>query len=136
MTRPWHGYRERVFVLMREIDAEAETFDRRARALEPPPGSLPVGAAHLDERLKCEALRDFLRGMRNGDPPQAAANRALEDSRELVRRWNANPRAVSFGGKHELQRWEDTCAAMLDDRARRFAGIGPPFLTESQIFET
>lgn len=136
VTNPWHGNREAVFVLMREIDAEAEVFDRRRRALEPEPGRLPVGGAHYDELLKCEALCDFLRAMRHGADPQEAAAEALERSRQLVRSWNANPRCVTIGGVFTVHRWEDTCGAMLDDRARRFAGIGPPgaFLTESQLW--
>lgn len=136
MTQPWHGNREAVFVLMRQINEEAMRYDRAALRLSPNAGEVPIGGAHFDERLKCEALYDFLRAMnRDGADPQTAAAAALEQSRALVRKWNANPRAVSFGGPATLQRWEDTCAAMLEDRARRFAGIGPPgFLTESQLW--
>ena len=137
---PWHGYRECVFVLMRQIGEEAMRHDRAALRLAPGWPDVPIGAAHFDERLKAEALYDFLRAMnRDGADPQTAAAKALEQSRALVRKWNANPQAVSFGGPASLHRWEDTCAAMLEDRARRFAGIGPPdfaHLTESQIFET
>lgn len=132
---PWHGNREAVFVLMRQIDEEAEEFDRRRRALEPPPGCLPVGGAHYDERLKCEALRTMLRKMRHGHDPETAARAALEESRALVRSWNANPLCVTIGGAFTVHRWEDTCGALLADRARRFAGIGPPgYLDESQLW--
>ena len=123
---PWHGFREPVFVVMRAIDAEAEAFDRAARRLDPPPGTLAVGGAAFDERLKCEALRVMLRWLNQGSNPTAAAAAALEDSRELVRQWNRAPRCVGLGGIHTVQRWEDTCAAMLDDRARRFAAFGDP----------
>ena len=48
-------------------------------------------------------------------------------SRALVRSWNRAPRCVPLGGgKHTVERWEDTCAAMLADVARRFAGLGEP----------
>lgn len=122
---PWHGHREAVFVLMRAIDAEAENHADRARFLSGGSGR-PVGAAAFDEELKREALWSFLRQMRRGFDPVTAAAVALDESRIMVRSWNKNPRCVVINHPAEAHRWEDTCGAMLDDRARRFAGIPEP----------
>ena len=125
-ANPWHGFRPEVFLIMRQIDLQAAEHDRRARALAPQPGRIPVGGAHFDECVKRDALEAFLRGLRFGHTPAEAEVIALDKSRELVRSWNRAPRCASFTGKHEVGRWEDTCAAMLADVARRFAGIGDP----------
>lgn len=123
--RPWHGHRETVFVLMRQIDAEADAHHERARFLSGGNGR-PVGGAAFDEELKRDALRSFLRQMRRGFAPSTAAAIALDESRIMVRTWNRAPRCVVINHQSEAHRWEDTCGAMLADRARRFDPIASP----------
>jgi hypothetical protein len=123
---PWHGFRPAVFVLMRRIDAQAAAYDARARKLAPPAGSIPVGGAHFDEGLRRDVLWAFLRHLRRGATPALAAERALDESRAVVRSWNRAPRCATFGGRHEAERWEDTCSALLADTARQFDNIPAP----------
>ena len=125
-ANPWHGFRPDVFLVMRRIDLEAAEHHKKAAMLAPRHGTIAVGGAHFDECLKRDALEAFLRAMRRGATPADAEAAALDESRALVRSWNRAPRCASFTGKHEVGRWEDTCAAMLEDVARRFAGIGDP----------
>ena len=125
-ANPWHGFRPDVFLVMRRIDLEAAEHHKKAAMLAPRHGTIAVGGAHFDECLKRDALEAFLRAMRRGATPADAEAAALDESRALVRSWNRAPRCASFTGKHEVGRWEDTCAAMLADVARRFAGIGDP----------
>ena len=125
-ANPWHGFRPDVFLVMRRIDLEAAEHHKKAAMLAPRHGTIAVGGAHFDECLKRDALEAFLRAMRRGATPADAEAAALDESRALVRSWNRAPRCASFTGKHEVGWWEDTCAAMLEDVARRFAGIGDP----------
>ena len=129
-ANPWHGFRPDVFLVMRRIDLEAAEHHKKAAMLAPRHGTIAVGGAHFDECLKRDALEAFLRAMRRGATPADAEAAALDESRALVRSWNRAPRCVPLaGGKSAVERWEDTCAAMLADVARRFTMGDPPAAT-------
>ncbi len=75
---------------MREADSRAETYDKRYRELAPPFGSIAVGGAAWDEFGKANAIREFLRSIRNGKDIQEALVEAKMSATDSVQKWNAS----------------------------------------------
>ena len=121
--------RERVFEAMRRIDRKADERFRRGQRLAPRTGEVATGGEYHELTCKAEALRRFLALLRFGEDPEESASRAKEYARQLVAKWNANPRAVSMaagGWPWTLQRWEgfadETVEGALRDVCRALKG--------------
>ena len=93
--------RERVFALMRNIDASADDWYRDHRRLTPNNGDIPVGSGHIHPLIKSESLKEFLRGLRNGSTPWDAKEQSKEMARLIVRNWNAKR-------EWQVRIWEET----------------------------
>lgn len=110
---------EPVLAVMRSIRGRATALDESYREMVVHCGSrLPVGGAHFDYWVKGQALFDLLSAIGKGRTPQEAAEFAKAEAALAVGKWNENPRAVTFGKKHELERWKGMCDGMIEDAMR------------------
>ncbi len=115
---PWYATlteaaRQRVFGVMRELDAEATTFRRDAERLSPPHGSSAVGAGAFEPLARAIGIEGFLTGLRKGGDPAAAGETAKR--RLLVAVQKHNSRRVD----HNWQRHADHGADGIPHLIRR-----------------
>lgn len=98
---------------MRCIRDRADRFRAEERKLTPEYGRLAVGSAHFDPMLYAEVLEEMLRWYGKGWSANKASDKASELGREVVRRWNANPRGIPISGMYELHRDKDCAESII-----------------------
>lgn len=76
--------REALFAWMRTQGDRALSLGKEVIARSAPAGTIPVGASFFDYFLKGEGLEQYLSGLRRGENPDGALERALQWSREAV----------------------------------------------------
>lgn len=89
-TDPWYKTLEdpeRVFAVMRAIDAESTALYERAKAYAPQWNEVQTGAPRLS--MEAETLRCFLSFLRRGESPETACFNAKTRMRQLLYEWNA-----------------------------------------------
>jgi hypothetical protein len=91
---PWyaaHGERiqDAIFAEMRRLDDYAQRTLGQRQRLEPPYGSIAVGAAALDPFLRGQSLAHFLDQIRRGRSPDDAGDSAKRWARGAVSTHNA-----------------------------------------------
>jgi hypothetical protein len=106
--------RERVFVLMREVDAAAQKDYQKAQQIEGNGTTIPVGAAHFDYLIEAVVADAFLRAVRRGSDPTAALVEAKADGRLCVSKHNARRKDYMW------QRWDGAGDEIAERLMRRF----------------
>lgn len=117
---------EPVLAVMRQLRDQATRLEESYRDMAKHCGSrLPVGGAHFDYWVKGQALSDFLGAIGKGRTPEEAMAFAKGEACLAIKKWNANPRAVSITGKkYELERWVGMCDTMLEHAMRQVSQAG------------
>lgn len=121
---PWYGTldeatREKVFAVMRAIDAESQSFYASAQRLAPRYNEVAVGSADHDAAISGESRRAFLSYLRRGKTPDEAAELAKADCQKLIGEHNARRK------DYMAQRWtggQDICIDGLMRRIKTAAG--------------
>jgi hypothetical protein len=104
---------EKHFVVMRQIGDRIDQLRKQERSLIPTGGRLGIGSAWFDPMIQAEALEEFLRWYRKGYLAPVCAEKATKYTREIIKRWNANPRGVPINGAYELHRDKDCAGPMI-----------------------
>lgn len=112
--------RQRMFAVMREIDTEMMRYHALAQKLEPPYGTIAVGAAHFDEWMKAYARETYLRHLRRVNPKQAEVNTRIELKQAVLIHNAKRPKDVSW------QRWTETAFDTVSALRRRIERITRP----------
>jgi hypothetical protein len=90
---PWHGTldeesREQLFAAMRKLDAENQKLHERHRKLQPPSGTIGVGAADFDVWIQAYSIDEYLMALRAGKTPQEALKHAHDHRRLAIEKHN------------------------------------------------
>lgn len=104
--------RERVFAVMRELDAEVLQHFECARET---PGTLAVGAGLFDEFLQGAVREIFVISLGRGATPSEACEKAKTEARIVIAKHNAKRT------DHTWKRWEGAGDGIADRVAERFA---------------
>lgn len=113
-------FNEAVFAAMRAIDADAQHRLQRSRDLSPRYGEIAAGGAHMDYFIPGEALSEFLRELRKGAHPDAAAAAAKVYARQMVARWNKHR-----GSDYQTHRSECTADTTIEHAWRQVRAVLP-----------
>lgn len=104
-----NDHRELVFAEMRRIRERISSFEREAKRLQPPYGTIGVGAADFDPRVRADSLSTLLREIGRGKTPDEAMELAKQDARVAVSKHNAKrPNQIDWG------RWEGTADSVIE----------------------
>lgn len=125
----WHGGREEVFELMRQVDEMALLAHAEYLKLCPNGHSrLPVGSADFDYYLRYEVYSAFVRALNRGMSPDEAYKYANDEGRECVRLWNERgyKSRVYINNAHELKRYENSAEPYALAVLHIFRGIPDP----------
>lgn len=105
--------REALFAWMRMTDTIAREYETKARSLEAPYGTVPVGAGAFDAWIRGSTAQEYLSVLRRGGTPDDAWKAAKQYAHLCVGKHNAKrPKDVNW------QRWEGTAGAFIDDLHR------------------
>ena len=115
---PWYdtldeATREKVFAVMRAIDAESTANYAAATRLAPRYNEVAVGSADHDAAISGESRRAFLSYLRRGKTPDEAAEQAKLDCRRLIAEHNARCK------DYMAQRWTGGQDLCIDGLRRR-----------------
>ena len=115
---PWYdtldeATREKVFAVMRAIDAESQSFYASAQRLAPRYNEVAVGAADHDAAISGESRRAFLSYLRRGKTPDEAADLAKVACQRLIGEHNGRCK------DYMAQRWTGGQDLCIDGLRRR-----------------
>ena len=118
------GPREKVFVVMRGLNDEVDKLEKKHRELSPRYGEIAAGGAHMDPFFKTEAIRGFLRSLRNGGTPEEAVAAGSTDADYAVEKWNKS-RGRDYHTHRSAKGSQDSILWDYARRVIRAAGSNP-----------
>lgn len=104
--------KDRVRAVARDLMRRRDAWERQYDQLRPPPGTIPVGGAHMEPYAHSQALWEFSSGIARGLAPDVAGAAAKNLAAAILKSWNQSRR------DYHVHKWPQSCDAAIDHAVR------------------